>query len=52
MTLIKENKEEIKKMDTYSDKETQIEKERDNIKDPRDFSHDNSSTNSLYSSDH
>ena len=33
VTLIKENKEEIKKINTYSDKETQTEKKRGNIKD-------------------
>ena len=46
--FIKENKKDIKKMDTYSDKKTQTEKEKSNVKDLRDFSHDNSSTSSLY----
>ena len=50
--LIKENKEEIKKMNIYSDKEIQIEEERDNVKDPSDFLHDNSFTSSLYPPDH
>ena len=52
VTFIKENKKKIKRMDTYSDKETQTEKERDSVKGPRDFLHDNSFTNSLYSPDH
>ena len=52
VTLIKENKEEIKKIDIYSDKETQIEGEKDSVKDPQDLSHDNSSTSSLYPPDH
>ena len=33
VTFIKENKEEIKKRNTYSNKETQIKKEKSNIKD-------------------
>ena len=33
MTFIKENKKKIRKMDIYSDKETQTKKERDNVKD-------------------
>ena len=50
--FIKENKKEIKKMNTYSDKKTQIKEERDNVKDLRDFLHDNNLMNSLYPSDH
>ena len=48
VTLIKENKKEIKKMDIYLNKEIQTKEERDSMKDP----HDNSSTSSLYSPDH
>ena len=33
VTFIKENKKEIKKMNTYSDKKTQTEEERDSVKD-------------------
>ena len=39
-------------MDIYTNKKTQTEKERDSLKDLRNFSHDNSSTNSLYPPDH
>ena len=39
-------------MDTYLDKETQTKEERDSIKDSRDFLHNNSSINNLYSPDH
>ena len=52
MTFIKKNKKKIKKINTYSDKETQTEKERGNVKDLRNFLHDNSFTNSLYPPDH
>ena len=52
VTLIEENKKEIKKMNTYSDKETQTEEEGSSVEDLQDFSHDNSSTNSLYPPDH
>ena len=52
VTFIKENKKEIKKMDIYSDKETQIEGEGDSVKGPQDFLHDNSSASSLYPPDH
>ena len=50
--FIKENKEEIKKMDIYLDKETQIEEEENSVKDLQNFLHDNSSTSSLYPPDH
>ena len=52
VTLIKENKKEIKKMNTYSDKETQTRKEEGNVEDLRNLLHDNSSVSSLYLSDH
>ena len=52
VTFIKKNKEEIRKINTYSDKKTQIEKERDNVEDLRNFLYDNSSTNNLYPPDH
>ena len=52
VTLIENNKKEIRKMNTYSDKETQTEEERDSVKGPQDFSHDNNSTSSLYPPDH
>ena len=52
VTFIKENKEEIRKMDTYSNKKTQTEEERDNVKDLQNFLHDNSSVSSLYPPDH
>ena len=48
VTFIEENKKEIKNMNTYLNKEIQIKKERDSVKN----SHDNSSTNSLYPPDH
>ena len=50
--FIKENKKEIRKMNIYSDKETQIEEEESSVEGLQDFSHDNSSISSLYSSDH
>ena len=52
ITLIEENKEDIRKMDTYSDKEIQTKKEESNVKSLQDFLHDNSSTNNLYLPDH
>ena len=52
ITFIKENKEEIKKMNIYLDKETQVEKEKSSIKDLYNFLHNNNSTNSLYLPDH
>ena len=50
--FIKENKEEIRKINTYLDKKTQTKEERNNVKDLQDFLHDNSSVNSLYLLDH
>ena len=52
MTLIEENKKEIRKMNTYSDKKTQTKGKRDSVKGPQDLLHDNNSTSSLYSPDH
>ena len=52
MTFIKEKKKKIKKMNTYLDKETQTKKEKSNVKDLRNFLHDNSSTNNLYLVNH
>ena len=52
VTFIKENRKKIRKMNTYSNKKTQTEKEKNSIKDLRNFLHDNSSTNSLYPPDH
>ena len=52
VTFIKENKEEIKKMNTYLDKKIQIKEERNDVKDLQDFLYNNSSTNSLYPLDH
>ena len=36
-------------MNSYQDNETQIKKERNSVKNLRDFLQDNSSTDSLYS---
>ena len=52
MTLIKENKKKIKRINTYSNKETQTKEERNNIKDLQDFLHNNSFTSNLYSLDY
>ena len=47
--FIKENKKEIKKINTYSNKKTQTKKEENNVEDLQNFLHNNNSTNSLYS---
>ena len=45
---VKTNQKTIEEIDSYQDNETQTEKERDSVKNPRDSLQDNSSTNSLY----